>query len=328
MFPSFLVFNYHCNCAGDASSDGSIRSNSEDSEHEPMACSSQSSESLIFDAENYLIPTAQFPRSLTDSLSKCNHSGERLPISMRRLLVRIVANDIHRTCGRPGRSNLRLVAQKVVNKYPCLIEKLENNEVIGSGYGALFSNLEYRFDNLNRSSSPGLKSSELMSVNSKIRKRDSYGCVNYVPSLNQSDLRSQNAILSQLVEIYEPDISVTNAVKQEMRDTYGSQRHLILSSKCIQEIRLRIPFLFEVPCFYDHVENLMGIVVTAVLENFSAKVPGILDFIRRKKSNLDPVRGHPAANLLYHLSTYFREDGQQLCLEIDVSTASHYLDLH
>lgn len=67
-----------------------------------------------FDPESYVIPSSHFPLYLVSSLVECNEKNVRLPLPMKRLLVRIISNDIHLINERPGRSLLRILARRVV----------------------------------------------------------------------------------------------------------------------------------------------------------------------------------------------------------------------
>lgn len=277
----------------------------------------------IFDPESYVIPTSNFPRYLVSSLHECNDKKLRLPLHMRRLLVRIISSDIHLVNERPGRPLLRVIVRKLVCNYPCLRETLENGDSIGSGFGGLLYCFEHRFDNLNRRSA-NTTAKIVTTTPKKICQRDAYGCINYAPKLSFSAQTLQRAIASSLKEEFDSDGIVSAASRQKMKEIYGYQRYSILLGKCVADLEGELPLLFTLECYTDHVEMLMGISSTSTLTNTGKRVPNVLQFIQRKQPNIIRESVNLSIDCLFFLASYFKEDAHLLFVSVGVSMMAKF----
>ena len=80
-------------------------------------------------------------------------------------------------------------------QFPCLVEKLEDGDVLGTGYAALANNLQHRMDKLNRNS---VIPQKIENVKSPItRKQDCYGCYIYKPQMTVTQLQLETDIVDQ-----------------------------------------------------------------------------------------------------------------------------------
>lgn len=118
--------------------------------HVPQTPSlTQSSIGCSTTQEVYVVPWHKMPSNLMLVLS-----GKKRPKpSERRELICIVTDDLlHKEKGRPGRAKLRDIAKQIVDKYPCSFQDRELNgtKVIGTGFDALFIQLENRVENVRR----------------------------------------------------------------------------------------------------------------------------------------------------------------------------------
>lgn len=76
--------------------------------------------------------------------------GKRLTPKLRRHLIKIITEDVHGICQKPGRKGLAIIAHKVVQKYMPSLGDFLYDQMVGEGHSSFLKQMEVRFDNLNR----------------------------------------------------------------------------------------------------------------------------------------------------------------------------------
>lgn len=76
---------------------------------------------------------------------------------MRREMVRIVVREMMRKNPCPSKKSSTEVAKKMVAKYPTSLQDVIEGDVIGPGYHSLVKQLQYRIENVKRSTTPKIR---------------------------------------------------------------------------------------------------------------------------------------------------------------------------
>lgn len=114
--------------------------------------------------------------------------GKRPSPRMRREMVRIVVNEMMRKCSCPSKRNSTEVAKKMVAKYPKSLQDIIEGDVVGPGYHSLVKQLQYRIENVKRSTIPKIRKrkhctddsdTEEIPPEQKAAIQDTYGCINW-----------------------------------------------------------------------------------------------------------------------------------------------------
>lgn len=147
--------------------------------------SSSSSQSPCADSmDTFQIPWNKFPEELMQSLER----GKQPSPCMRREIARIVVSEMMKKSSRISKRNSTEVARKMKAKYPKSLQDIIEGDVIGPGYHSLVKQLEYRIDNVKRSTTPKIRQrkhhtdeSDTESVPSEQRAaiQDTYECINW-----------------------------------------------------------------------------------------------------------------------------------------------------
>jgi hypothetical protein len=268
---------------------------------------------------------------------------ERPTPALRREMIRIICSEIVTTCANPGRRQLRLLADKIVNTYPLSFRDMLDGDVIGSGYDSLMLQLESRLDNLNRGklsvkrrlSENSTESSE--SVQSKkICPRDYYGCVSWQPILPSGDdlvdLKTKQTALKSLASDASPDMVL---LKELMQQTYCLQREDINVGMNAAELQEEWPSLFTALGIETHFEQLTEIPLLVTMTSaMERKAATIVDFLKSTSKKctavllrLDEAKAEFGNNspmvvgVLLLLASHFGENVDSLVLTRDVSIA-------
>lgn len=285
------------------------------------------------------IPWSKMPANLMTSLAK----KERPTPALRREMVRIICSDIVTTCANPGRRQLRLLADKIVDTYPLSFRDMLDGDVVGSGYDSLMLQLESRLDNLNRGK---LSVKRRLSENSsespesvqstKICPRDYYGCISWQPILPSGDdlmdLKSKQAALKCLASEANPDMVL---LKELMQQTYCLQRADINMGMNAAELQEAWPSLFTALGIATHFEQLTEIPLLATMTSaMDRKAATIVDFLKSSSKKCAPVllrldeakaelgnNSPMVVGILLLLASHFGENADSLVLSRDVSIA-------
>jgi len=123
----------------------------------PLSVSSNSSSSNQISTADWVdtfeIPWEKFSEELMQSLER----GKRPSPKMRREMVRIVVSAMMRKSSYLGKRSSTEVAKKMVAKYPKSLQDVIDGDVIGPGYHSLVKQLQYRIENVKRSTIPKIR---------------------------------------------------------------------------------------------------------------------------------------------------------------------------
>lgn len=238
----------------------------------------------------------------------------------RRELVRIVVDDlVSKTGGRPGRAKLRYIAKQIVEKYPCSFQDREINgiTVVGSGYDALFVQLENRVENVRRPLTAGLakRSTENeMAARKKSLPSDQYGCVQWQPTIG--DTTELDSKQEQLKSAFEMNNLSESDVQKLMAETYSIQRAAINQGSSVTKLHEEWPFLLEAVHLFDHTCTLLGFPVqNKMAEQLSKKEKTIRDFLDYKGFG---IKGTGPFQLIGGIAQFFKERPDQLFRQNEV----------
>ena len=219
-------------------------------------------------ASRMKIPWSSFPPRL---IMACEEGKKPEPRD-RRAMIRIVmstnmSSDASKTLSR---NDLRLIAGKIVAKYPRSFADRINGEIVGDGTKTLLQQLEHRKENESRSQTPpsqkNLKRKNAASSDDevKVTELDSYGCVKgrwegKMEGADEEEVQEEKRKL--LIKEYEhsPDNWNKHNVDTWMEATFPLQRKDINSSDLtVAAVLDRWPFLVEQRWFSQHFKLLTG----------------------------------------------------------------------
>ncbi|XP_071854911.1 uncharacterized protein [Apostichopus japonicus] len=298
---------------------------------------------------------------MSKNLNNCLKKKKRPAPRERREMIRVICDDIFKLDESPGRKNLVTVAKKVVSAYPASFRDDIGGEVIGDGTASILKQLENRVNNLKRDESylpvPSVSSSmtstsdeEVTEPKTKrIKKRDSYGCINWQPGgfpEGETEATQKEKILA-LKEMYaagEKDWD-EDLITSHMQSVYFSIRTLINSkSVTIEGLLEEYPFLSEKLGMFLHFKELVGIDLLPTLEHsLETKGRRILRYFRKcpTKSitmkdtlkNIETMKLEAQDNsaelpgLICLLASYFGEDASSfLHLSQETNTVEEVAD--
>lgn len=262
------------------------------------------------------VPWHKMPPNLMLALSE----KKRPKPKERRELVRIVIDDVlSKGRGRPGRAKLREIAKKIVEQYPCSFQdrEINGNKVIGTGYDALFIQLENRLENISRPftfSSTTRPAESEDAVRRKSTLSDRYGCVEWQPAIeNITELESKQEDLKSGFKTHHLQESY---VRKLMTETYSIQRAMINNGSTVKTVLEEWPFLFEAVHLFDHTSTLLGLPVqTKMAEEMSKKGKSIKDFL---DSNGMKMSGEDPVQLISGIAKFFKEKPDLLFYQSEV----------
>ncbi|CAL1269952.1 unnamed protein product [Larinioides sclopetarius] len=236
-------------------------------------------------ADSFIIPWSSFPREVA---TECDNK-KRLRKTVYSEMVRILAENISRINPSPGRNNLRIIAKKVVARYPETFEDRCGDSIIG-GCSTLMKKIEHCLENRNRRKDFS-DLFEIKTNDSKIKKtsRNSYACSNWQPNQlpdgesKASQLQHKNFLLKEHKKLVRDE----ETIKQLMITTYASQRYTINSKNSVKVIKEEWPTLFETDYFINHAALLLGrqSICDTICNNIISKGKIIYDFFKTMQNN-------------------------------------------
>ena len=234
------------------------------------------------------IPWEKMSHSLLSSKVK----NEEPSAKDRRNLICVLYGEIANICTKPGRRNLRKIAQNVVSEYPAMGDSFQDI-VIGSGHASLLRQLEIKFENENRTSAGSPLRKRLRVADDEneapVKRRkgsESYGCVNWQPgnlAVGETP-ESQEAKRKWMVEEYskaQPDMPL---VHTKMEETFPTLRTEINSGKDVTNIIDAWPFLKTAECIEEHFVNLCGIPKNNIVNLLTTKGLRLYRYSRTKEA--------------------------------------------
>lgn len=242
--------------------------------------SSFTTESSITWAHNFEINWDLFPIEIKEA-----HEKNTLPLKKHiNEMIRILVTQLSNRKKYLGRKEFRVIAAKIVNKYPNMFLDKCGDKLIGDGCETLIKKFENCLDSRKRKNL-ALETNFGM-VNKRKTTRDSYGCLNWQPlKLPEGETKElQMRHKMYLIQEYPKSKRQEDVVEYKMKITYPSQRYFINNLKeCITSVKENWPFLFEEKHLLFHATTLLEI---DLKELFSAAVPEkgkkIYDFMQTK----------------------------------------------
>ncbi|XP_046562131.1 uncharacterized protein LOC124271107 [Haliotis rubra] len=298
------------------------------------------------------IPWTKMGRDITDPLQR----GKRLMPDARRKLVRIIVDEIRERTFHATKTQFSVIAKRIVQRFPKSLEDRIEDIVVGTGYDLFAKQLLNRNDNLNRpmgvkmgvktsdvgeSSGKRNDSQEVQVVGETSKKKvDSYGCINFSPSLNSDTAESLEEIREDMCRKYNnqnPKDHDWEMKETQLRDTYSLQRYNINEGESVRDLLSKWPFLFTERGLFLHFKLLVGLDIrNTICEAFSKKAHRLNKFFKTEESGIckeadeiikeakaqsakDSVIAWLPANILA-IMKYFSEKEEQLFLTVDVRT--------
>lgn len=185
--------------------------------------------------------------------------------SLRREMVRIVADDILESNSSPNRKLCREVASNIAAQYPDSFQDKVCGQLLSNGYESLTGQLINRCENLRRLHTKKLKNfgeiedadSSTTAVSCKRKIVDSYGCVNWSPEFPEGEtfetLIQKKNIMKQL------DPNDYLLIKKQIGETYCLQRVEINGGAKIECLLEGWPQLFTEVGLHYHFQLLTAI---------------------------------------------------------------------
>lgn len=264
-------------------------------------------------------------------------SGQRLQADTRRNFVREVVEEVRKVTTTCTKKQFEELAAKIVGSFPSTFEDRIDKIRVGTGYDSLLKQFISRNENLNRGS--GVKSPPKLSMHTESAGKrksvvhDSYGCVNWGPSMTCEDELEQEKTREELKAAYGPEPD-WEQVYSKMDETYALQRKHINSGITLQELRQEWPFFVEERVLLGHSKKLLGIdILQAVGNTFGSKGPRMLRLFKsrptlaplinaaEKEKQLDNITAILPLVILC-LQTCLQEKEEGLFIAVDVSRRS------
>ena len=241
-------------------------------------------------------------RRIPNNLLQKLRTSNRIEASDFRKTLRLFAQVIHECSPSPGRQKLRKMSSDIVVKFPSLKDTLEGGLILENGFSSVFRGLETRLYDLNRSQTPKGKKSVPKKIIVPKRKRDDYGCLNYLPDTTDKLLAIQEETRVVLKKKYENNIKYCVDIENDMIETYALQRYTILETNSITDVLKEFPYLEEQQYLKKHIQKLTG----SEVEKFIEKAPVNMEkfyMIVDKRSKSNTLIG-----LLEDITTHFNEN--------------------
>ena len=124
--------------------------------------------------KTFEIPWNQLPTEL-----QANVREKKRPLPKLRLkMIRVICKAISKISKHPGRNNLRIIAEAIVNKYPDSFKDTLSGSSLGSRFASIFNQLESRIENQNRNEHQSNNSmhSEDNNEDDKFTRHGFYNC--------------------------------------------------------------------------------------------------------------------------------------------------------
>ncbi|KAG8170705.1 hypothetical protein JTE90_008092, partial [Oedothorax gibbosus] len=282
--------------------------------------------------QDYKIPFDKLPQRLLRVLKE----KERADPGSRRQYITIISKEIFTFCPRPGKANLKVVAQKSVQAFPIALVDEFCGEKLAGGYGSLLQSFISKFENLNRQS---IFSSVKRKVNTSldiddptklVKKSDQYGCINWQPEMlpegeteeTQQNKREQLVHLSSLVS----RDSVGEEAILLLEDTYCSQRKDINSLTGVKTLLMSWPLLFAEEGLLLHFKLLVGLDISSTFKTSFLRKGVVMEkyFLQNLKGKMkETIVRHPSGStevVLLLLMDHFQEKHDSLFIEVDSSS--------
>lgn len=295
-------------------------------------------------ANTMAIPWSKMPKGVKEAIA--NHS--RPSPGDRRAMVNVVVDEMMIYHPNPNMNQVTCIAKRIVKEHPDSFEdRADVGQRIGSGSASFAKQLKNRVENKTRGNDAVRlrlkKSTCRMSSAGNVsdgengtRRKDSYGCVNWNPSLpagetNETLKSAQEALKEQYT--LGPERWDTRSVDEGMKKTFCVQRSDINGGATTPELCEDWPFLFQCRWFLGHFDELVGSKIESLLENAGDKARRLYQFSMHEQQR----KGYGKLGEVLHAVTsanlpqtdlrcfvllvlgHFKEDASTLFRSVDVS---------
>ena len=112
---------------------------------------------------------------------------------------------------------------------------------------------------------------------------DSYGCINWGPSISKEEEQRRMKMKQELKEMYQtaPDNVDWDKVYSLMRMTYAVQRHAINSGVSVETVVQEWPFIVDENVLLEHCKCLLGLDLRKKIgESYLSKAPRLISYFK------------------------------------------------
>ena len=227
-------------------------------------------------------------------------NGNRLKVDVRRKFVREVVDGIRNVTNHCSKRDFETVAQTVVRLYPSTFEDRIGEIRIGTGYDSLMKQLITRNENLNRqlpshtkhpdkaetavdgNTEPGKAADGGKKKRKSFPEKDSYGCVNWGPILQEDEVELMENTRKELVNMYGQSEDWCE-IKAKMESSYGLLRKHINDGASLQQLLIDWPYLTRTDILLKHCELLLGLNIIETVEMaYTKKAPIMLRYLKSR----------------------------------------------
>ena len=237
-------------------------------------------------------------KEMSDELVQVLNEKQRPPPNIRREFVRQVVKQIGRLVKKPGRSNLRIIASRIITKWPGCFDDRLGDRVIGSGFDSLLSQLEYAMDNANRSQISGvvkarkrlpteMENTEDGEISDKENRRvDQYGYVDGDPRFPENESAETLRIKKiKLSELSKESLNSSDEIENLLCETYYLQRKMINERRLdMKEMMQEFPHLFTDFGLKLHFERLVGVKLSDLFDGLAKQANHMLSYFASLKT--------------------------------------------
>lgn len=285
----------------------------------------------------FQIPWQKTPSDVIRKLE----TGKRPTRHERLEIIRLIVSEILTICPTPGKKHLSEIARRMTKTYPVAFTDVIEGEVVGSGYDTLTKQMVSRVDNLKIGMTSLAIKRQLISSSggegstTQKRRLDSYGCINWQPTLLPPGETpgSQKCGKEELQKMYRERCCDSKAIENMMRVTFFTQRQDIISGTETSEW----PYLFEITGMKIHFEELTGMDIDEHdIANKCARVVSFLKhndktermaaIFREMETSSKNVADINVAVFLPLLLKYFNEEEDQMFFKVDQTTLPSEVD--
>lgn len=206
-------------------------------------------------------------------------------------MVRIVVTEMMKKCPNVGKKHSTDVAKKMVAKYLKSLQDVIEGDIVGTGYHSLVKQLQYRIENVRRTSTPKIRKRkhetdsdhpDEIPLEERAAMQDTYGCIQWTVKFLplEETQESQQQKMEKLKVMFQHSDANPEEVKGLMKSTFYTQRQHVNQGKSIKCLREDWPFWFDELGMSIHFKELTGIDLKETFtRNLDLKGKRLLDYM-------------------------------------------------
>lgn len=270
--------------------------------------------------QNFQIPWNQLESTVIKELE----SGSRSKYAINAVVNRTVSEMRNIQHFIPSKA-LKVVAEKIVNKYPKIFKDMDDEKCFGDGCHTIFLKLRDRNCYLNR---PHMKRclSQTLTIPLKKQKKilsAKAGCSNWQPEKHidtetVETIEDKTKFLREIMydDTSKSDPKIQHKIILYLEATYSAQR-LYLNNvheiPTIKDIKNTWPILLQKRYMFWHYEQLMGHSIRILKEEMLKKQDKILSYAHNKKyKDIIDSNNPTEIKLIKIIMKHFKEDFENL----------------